>query len=83
MYIYMVNINVYTACRLDKQLKEMEQKHHIGSSWNPSDRIYLEMKSTFTKDRKRQVAEALWVASSGRQFLLQIKAKYAGNFHSS
>ena len=60
MYIYMVNINVYTACRLDKQLKEMEQKHHIGSRWNPSDRIYLEMKSTFTKDQKRQVAEALW-----------------------
>ena len=47
----MININVYTACRLDKQLKEMEQKHHIGSSWNPSDRIYLDMKSTFTKDR--------------------------------
>ena len=79
----MININVYTACRLDKQLKEMEQKHHIGSRWNPLDRIYLEMKSTFTKDRKRQVAEALWAASSRRQFLLQMKAKYAGNIHSS
>ena len=79
----MININVYTACRLDKQLKEMEQKHHIGSRWNPSGRIYLEMKSTFTKDRKRQVAEALWATSSRRQFLLQMKAKYAGNIHSS
>ena len=79
----MININVYTACRLDKQLKEMEQKHHIGSRWNPSDRIYLDMKSTFTKDRKRQFAEALWAESSRRQFLLRMKAKYAGNIHSS
>ena len=33
--------------------------------------------------RSKTTSEALWAASSRRQFLLQMKAKYARNLHSS
>ena len=72
---------IVCMCRIDKELKDIESKQHIHSRWSPSDRAYVEVKSMFTKERIYQVAEAMWAASSRRLFLLQLKAKYAGNYH--
>ena len=69
---------IWYVCRLDKKLKEIEIKYHIRSRWASSDPVYIEVKSKFTKEHIRQLAEAMWSASSRRLFLLQLKAKYAG-----
>ena len=45
------------------------------------DQEYIELKSIFTKEELHQLAEAMWSASNRRLFLLQLKAKYAGNLN--
>jgi len=64
--------------RLDKQLSDLERKHHLSFRWNPSDMEYLEAQRALSREKSNQVAEALWTTSSRRQFLLKLKAKYAG-----
>ena len=49
--------------------------------WNPSDQEYIELKSIFTKEELHQLAEVMWSASNRLLFLLQLKAKYAGNLN--
>jgi len=44
----------------------------------PSDMEYLEAQRALSWEKSNQVAEALWTTSSRRQFLLKLKAKYAG-----
>jgi len=44
----------------------------------PSDMEYLEAQRALSWEKSNQVAEALWATSSRRQFLLTLKAKYAG-----
>jgi len=39
---------------------------------------YLEAQRALSREKSNQVAEALWTTSSRRQFLLKLKAKYAG-----
>jgi len=39
---------------------------------------YLEAQRALSWEKSNQVAEALWATSSRRQFLLTLKAKYAG-----
>ena len=64
--------------RLDKQLSDLERQHHLSCRWNPSDMEYLEAQRALSREKSNQVAEALWTTSSRRQFLLTLKAKYAG-----
>ena len=64
--------------RLDKQLSDLERQHHLSCRWNPSDMEYLEAQRALSREKSNQVAEALWTTSSRRQFLLKLKAKYAG-----
>ena len=64
--------------RLDKQLSDLERKHHLSCRWNPSDMEYLEAQRALSQEKSNQVAEALWTTSSRRQFLLKLKSKYAG-----
>ncbi len=66
------------VCRLDKKLKEMESKNNIQSRWAATNPVYMDMKAWYTKEHIRQLAEAMWSASSRRLFLIQLKAKYAG-----
>jgi len=68
----------YYMCRLDKELTIIESKNKIVPRWGPSDREFLNLQKHFTSERMQQVLQALWSASSRRQFLLQLKAKYAG-----
>ena len=66
--------------RLDKKLIEMERCHRLSSRWMPTDNEYLTVKHAFTMEKQEQVAEAMWASSMRQQFLLKLKAKYAGNF---
>ena len=46
--------------------------------WNTGDREYKEAQRTFSRERMKSIAEAMWGASTRRHFLLKSKAKYAG-----
>ncbi len=57
---------------------EFERKHNI-SRWHPSDQEYLACKRAVAVDKKEQLLQQVFHASQRRAFLLQMKAKYAGN----
>lgn len=63
---------------IDKELKEMEKKHHLQYRWTPTDVEYEDMQKLFSRGKRDNLLEALWASSSRRQFLLGLKAKYAG-----
>lgn len=69
---------LFFPLRLDKHLKELEQKHHLDHRWDSTDKEYVEAQGAFSREKGDQVATAIWAASSRRQFLLKLKAKYAG-----
>lgn len=64
-------------------LTEVEMKHHVTQRWEKADSEYIKMQEYFSAEKLKYIAEALWAASSRRQFLLNMKAKYAGMFMSS
>ncbi len=58
-------------------LKGMESSNHIVR-WTQSSKDYKEAQIAFSKQKEEEVAEVIWATSSRRQFLLKLKAKYAG-----
>ena len=64
--------------RLDKQLFDLEQRHCLPCRWDQSHPDYQQLSATFSREKRSHVVEAMWAASSRRQFLLKLKAKYAG-----
>lgn len=64
--------------RLDKQLKEMEASHHIHCRWSQSCLEFKEAERAYSKLKEQQLVELMWATSSRRQFLLKLKARYAG-----
>ena len=46
--------------------------------WTPSDQEYLQIKEMFNVKNQKETEEAMVRASMRRQFLLKVKAKYAG-----
>lgn len=65
-------------CRLDKQLLDVERSHRIPCRWNQAHPDYKQLSATFSREKRSHLVEAMWAASSRRQFLLKLKAKYAG-----
>lgn len=65
---------------LDQCLRELETKHHINR-WLPSDEEYISYKTCLANEQKEQQIQALFSGSQRRAYLLQMKAKYAGNVH--
>ena len=63
-------------------LKKLEQDHQIHTRWEESTKEYKEMKNAFSEQKKKQIYEFIWGASRRRQFLLKLKAKYAGKIFS-
>ena len=66
-------------CRLEKVLSNFEKKHNISTRWLPTDRQYIETTTLLSEEKQKQLADCLISTSSKRQFLLKLKAKYAGN----
>ena len=64
--------------RLNVRLKELERQYHISQRWSPTDSEYMQVQHSFSIEKQTYVNEALWAASARRQFLLKLKAKYAG-----
>ena len=66
-------------CRLEKVLSNLEKKHNVSTRWLPTDRQYIETTALLSEEKQKQLADCLISTSSKRQFLLKLKAKYAGN----
>lgn len=67
------------AYRLEKQLSEFERKHGIVSRWTTSDQEFIKAKNDYLKETKQQLHSSLWITVVRRNYLLRMKAKYAGN----
>lgn len=65
---------------LDSKLADFERKCGIVRRWNRTDREYIEAKKAFLTEKQEQLHSCLWAAVVKRQYLLQMKAKYAGIF---
>lgn len=63
--------------KLNVSLTEVEMKHHVTQRWEKADSEYIKMQEYFSAEKLKYIAEALWAASSRRQFLLNMKVKYA------
>lgn len=67
-----------SSCRLNVKLTELEKLHNIRHRWTTEDVEYLQVKHTFSLEKRVQIAEIMWASSVRRQYLLKLKAKYAG-----
>ena len=56
----------------------MEKQYCIPHRWAPTDHEYTQVQQVFSREKQSQLAEAMWASSARRQFLLKLKAKYAG-----
>ena len=65
----------YICIRLNKKLSELERKHGIISRWSITD---PEAKRAHGKEMQRRLRASLWATITRRQYLLKMKAKYAG-----
>lgn len=66
---------------MDCQLADMERKCGIVRRWNQIDREYIEAERAFLLEKKTQILSCLWATVVKRQYLLHLKAKYAGTVH--
>jgi len=64
--------------RYEKELREIEGKHAIKARWQPDNPEFKEVEVQFMQKKRVQLKQALRVSVVRRQFLLQMKAKYAG-----
>ena len=63
---------------MDKNLLNLENKNKI-ERWLPSDSDYKLCEKALAQDKMEQLLQELINGSQRRVFLLQMKAKYAGN----
>ena len=63
--------------KLENNLKDIERKNKIRNRWSPSDREFVYYKSLLEKNQRWHLLSSLWTTSR-RNFLLKLKAKYAG-----
>lgn len=70
-----------TVCmhRLEKELKDIEDKQSLPPRWLPSDKIYKDCELALLFSESEQLLLHLWKASQRRKILLNLKKKYAGN----
>ena len=68
----------YILCRLDNELKVMEEKHAVSARWLPNAKRYEECERTLLFSKSEQLLLHVWKASQRRAFLLDLKRKYAG-----
>ena len=66
---------------MDSQLADIERKNSVVSRWKKTDREYIEAKVSFYTEKKNQLHTCLWASVVKRHYLLQMKAKYAGELY--
>ena len=72
--IYCVTI----LCSTEDQLDEFEQKHQIVLRWKPGDEQYVDTQRLFFAEKQESVQKSMRAAIVKCQYLLKLKAKYAG-----
>jgi len=65
------------CCSLDSILGELE-KNAVAYRWKPGDVEYEAMRTYCLNKKMEQIRTAMWSSVVKRQYLLQMKAKYAG-----
>lgn len=60
------------------KLVEMEKKHGVKSRWLPGDNTYKECDWYIRYNKNEQLLLQIWKAGQRRNFLLELKRKYAG-----
>ena len=64
--------------RVISVLEDVESKHNLKCRWTMSDSDYIHTREALNVEHQREIEQALLRASMRRQFLLKMKAKYAG-----
>jgi hypothetical protein len=59
--------------------KNWSREYRIPFRWGPADHDYIQVQKHFSCEKQSQLAQAMWASSARRQFLLKMKAKYAGS----
>ena len=65
---------------METKLGEFEHKHLIRQRWKPTDKEYIEARCSHYQERQQVLHTSLRASIVKRQFLLKLKAKYAGKF---
>ena len=56
----------------------MEKRYGITKRWTTVDRDYADAKAAHLKEKQEQLKTSLWAVATRREYLLRMKAKYAG-----
>ena len=64
--------------RMESQLAEFERKRGIKLRWERNDKEYIDARNASLVDKQEALHSSLWTAIVRRQYLLKLKAKYAG-----
>ena len=63
---------------MEDQLGVFEQKHLIGYRWKPDGQDFSDAKHSYFKKKQESLHSSVKVTIVKWQFLLKLKAKYAG-----
>ena len=66
---------------MDSQLGEFERRHAITKRWKPTDVEFGEARHAYFIEKQQLLYSSLRTAMVKRQYLLKLKAKYAGIWH--
>jgi len=56
----------------------MENKYGITERWTTADRDYSDARAAHLKEKLQQLKTSMWAVAARREYLLRMKAKYAG-----
>ena len=68
----------YATHRMESQLDDFERKRSIKLRWGRNDKEYIDARNASLLDKKEALYTSLRAAIVRRQYLLKLKAKYAG-----
>ena len=76
---YLLYYTVYRI-RIESKLSEMGKKYGITEWWTTVDRDYADAKAAHLKEKpgQQQLKASMWAVATRREYLLRMKAKYAG-----
>ena len=63
---------------MESQLGEFEQRYQITQRWRPTDKEFLDARQSYFEEKQQLLRSSIRAAVVKRQFLLKLKAKYAG-----
>ena len=73
-------MNIF-LCRLEEQLRQIEDQHHIVKRWDKKSPAYMEQKIIQANEKKQMLLTKMSVCLRERWFLLSVKGKFAGMEH--